>query len=979
MTSIGMTSLMTTWVTLCLCLLYVTEGKKREKGGWSEALPFLQTSERQGLFAMVQNLVRQVTDMNAKHARDWSRLRRVERRGKSSRHDIDVMHADIIQLRQHVIEINSRLDRLDDLTSDLKLEVTKVNLNQENLKEEAEKARQSRHKVKDSVERVRNNVTEIESWTSSAQARLERLQGWTQELQKGQHELLAALSILQASTRSTSPSPHPPRSQSPRRSSFGSVEPNSADSLSLKEEVGTEEEQQQQQRRLSASSPEQLKELKTFQNRPQGDQSPSKGDQDAARHQESTRGQDSVRHRDSIRDQGPMTTPSLHEDDHSDVNTSGDGEMEQDGGSGDDEEEGGEFFILEEEVTEHAEREEGEKRAGGGRGGGTTTTTDNIQTKAAAVTPLPLTTNTAPTLTHPSLTLPTSPIPLCPSLAEFFLLQRRVEDLDRRLKNEKNSMPAEDVLNLLKNRTERLEAALTERDGRLERVQSEMGDLGVSLSRLAGQVASFRLGELMDRVQTSWVNFSAGVVTLDQWELVNRQMVNTTERTQRRLTELGRRVADNAQVTSDLQMTLEEQRAMSERQYRVLQTHVIRLNNSLQDVREGMDAVSSRKSYSDRPAHGRQLSGPSSKRSQQGAVLMSRVDDLALQLVYSDNRLSRLETQLLNSSLSACRKSNSDLYQDASLLRVDQHLSEAQRDLVTLKDTVKRLDLGLYRLHGNSKATQEALRKVKGQVNDAVHVAGKVEALRTEVDNLLFQTPSDCEDYYQRGYRQSGEYVIYPRGAAHSLKVRCIMQLRDDDDNGEEEERRRRKGEKDGHGKGKRGRSGWMEEGGWTVIHQRSSGKVNFTRSWADYAMGFGTPRSEYWLGNEYLHLLTHHRNYTLLISLTDVYGGRWRATYRPFALSGKEDNFRLHLGRYQGNATDTLRYASGMTFSTYDRDTDVSSSPCARYNGGGWWYSHCQTSNLNGPYDVGMIWFHKDWKDWLQLRQAAMMIRPLT
>ena len=64
------------------------------------------------------------------------------------------------------------------------------------------------------------------------------------------------------------------------------------------------------------------------------------------------------------------------------------------------------------------------------------------------------------------------------------------------------------------------------------------------------------------------------------------QMVNATQRTQMRITELGSRVMDNAQMTSELQLTLRDYQVLSERQYRLLQTHVIRLNNSLQDLQE---------------------------------------------------------------------------------------------------------------------------------------------------------------------------------------------------------------------------------------------------------------------------------------------------------------------------------------------------------------------------------------------------------
>ena len=64
------------------------------------------------------------------------------------------------------------------------------------------------------------------------------------------------------------------------------------------------------------------------------------------------------------------------------------------------------------------------------------------------------------------------------------------------------------------------------------------------------------------------------------------QLVNSTRRTHTRITQLGSRVMDNAQMTSELQLTLRGYQMLSERQYRLLQTHVIRLNNSLQDLQE---------------------------------------------------------------------------------------------------------------------------------------------------------------------------------------------------------------------------------------------------------------------------------------------------------------------------------------------------------------------------------------------------------
>ena len=74
-------------------------------------------------------------------------------------------------------------------------------------------------------------------------------------------------------------------------------------------------------------------------------------------------------------------------------------------------------------------------------------------------------------------------------------------------------------------------------------------------------------------------------------------------------------------------------------------------------------------------------------------------------------------------------------------MRMDQHVADAQRDIVVLKENVKRLDLGLYRLHGNTKANQEVVRNVQGQVKDMAGVKATVRLLQKEVDNLLFQLP----------------------------------------------------------------------------------------------------------------------------------------------------------------------------------------------------------------------------------------------
>ena len=74
-----------------------------------------------------------------------------------------------------------------------------------------------------------------------------------------------------------------------------------------------------------------------------------------------------------------------------------------------------------------------------------------------------------------------------------------------------------------------------------------------------------------------------------------------------------------------------------------------------------------------------------------------------------------------------------------------------------------------------------------------------------------------------------------------------------------------------------------------------------------------------------------------------------------------------------------THHFTHSFTFTLSLLHPQLSTSHCAMYNGGGWWYSQCQVSNLNGPRDVGMVWYNRAWRDWMQMTDTVMMIRPRT
>ena len=141
---------------------------------------------------------------------------------------------------------------------------------------------------------------------------------------------------------------------------------------------------------------------------------------------------------------------------------------------------------------------------------------------------------------------------------------------------------------------------------------------------------------------------------------------------------------------------------------------------------------------------------------------------------------------------------------------------------------------------------------------------------------------------------------------------------------------------------------------GWTVFQRRQDGSVNFYRNWTDYKTGFGDLKGEFWLGLDKINRLTTangsgQRN-SLLIDLEDFEGNKRYAKYTTFRVLDSSNNYRLDVGGYSGDATDSLQRHNNMMFSTKDRDNDIyAQGQCAVLYKGGWWYDRCHEANLNG------------------------------
>jgi len=155
--------------------------------------------------------------------------------------------------------------------------------------------------------------------------------------------------------------------------------------------------------------------------------------------------------------------------------------------------------------------------------------------------------------------------------------------------------------------------------------------------------------------------------------------------------------------------------------------------------------------------------------------------------------------------------------------------------------------------------------------------------------------------------------------------------------------------------------------GGWTVFQRRVNGSVDFYRTYAEYANGFGNT-TEYWLGNDRIAAMTAAGTHSLRVDMMRTTGATAYAQYGGFKLNPASDNYRLTVyGYVPSPAGDSLTGHSGYQFTTWDNDhDDIANDNCAVIYKGAWWYTSCHSANLNGAYLNGPHTSYADGVEWL-------------
>lgn len=260
---------------------------------------------------------------------------------------------------------------------------------------------------------------------------------------------------------------------------------------------------------------------------------------------------------------------------------------------------------------------------------------------------------------------------------------------------------------------------------------------------------------------------------------------------------------------------------------------------------------------------------------------------------------------------------------------------EVKDSVSELKDMVRALQQQVSAIH-STLLTQQTL--------------SIDQICRNITSSLAVQDPKDCEDVLKAGNSQSGIYTVKPPNEQTGVQVYCDMDT---------------------------------AGGGWLLIQKRIDGKVDFHRTFSEYEAGFGNLSAEHWLGNKHIHAITSSGNYELLVELEDFQQHIKTAHYSSFSVGDSGSVYRLSVSGYNGTAGDSLMFDhNGHQFSTYDADHDGSTnSNCAASLTGGYWYSNCFKSNLNGKWGVGgqtgIVWgSFKDWQMYV-LKRTEMKIRP--
>ena len=273
------------------------------------------------------------------------------------------------------------------------------------------------------------------------------------------------------------------------------------------------------------------------------------------------------------------------------------------------------------------------------------------------------------------------------------------------------------------------------RDEKILLLNKRLGNLSDYVSKLENRITSIQLGNLMQNLQESLINFTQNVITLDQWKISSNQIVNSTLQNQDQIIELTNRIVENSDKISDMRWKVSSNELLSDRQYNILRMYVIRLNNTVEDIKEQMKHFHTKLV----PLHQQRYKPDENIQGME--TLVSRVEDLALQIVYNQNRLGNLEVKVLNETLYQCRKYNMDTFQDRQLADHEAIIKSNGNSILLVHELVKQIDDSLHEIDGDVKTNIRRFRGLASSFDSFKGIVPVVINMQKEIDNFRFQLP----------------------------------------------------------------------------------------------------------------------------------------------------------------------------------------------------------------------------------------------
>ncbi|NXG46809.1 ANGL5 protein, partial [Psilopogon haemacephalus] len=312
----------------------------------------------------------------------------------------------------------------------------------------------------------------------------------------------------------------------------------------------------------------------------------------------------------------------------------------------------------------------------------------------------------------------------------------------------------------------------------------------------------------------------------------------------------------------------------------------------------------------------------------------------------------------------------------AKTLRGEKHYMcrNLQNSLAEYARSTKKMVRDM--MHDQQSSLDYLSNQVNELMNRLLHL--NTEVLRRHLDPLPYKTVQshglDCTHIKDTvgsvSKTPSGLYIIHPEGSNYPFEVLCDMDF---------------------------------QGGGWTVVQKRTDGIIQFQRTWSEYLDGFGDLSGEFWLGlRKIFHIVNQKAtSFSLCVDLESENDKHAYASYDRFWIEDEACSFKIHLGRYSGNAGDAFRgyrkadNQNSMPFSTFDVDNDgcrpmctIKQQPvksCSNFSGStGWWFNQCGLANLNGVhrYTGRFLETGIHWDTWtvnnklVKIKSVSMKIR---